>query len=102
MRFVPKSSPSRVLIGQPLQKALDVGVATRRGEPVLVDIFSGISILSPGKATGVIEIIDRILSPLAQEEVGTIRCIGLNVISQQHQVTQDTVLTFVAVQTARS
>ncbi|KAJ3458980.1 hypothetical protein MRS44_015053 [Fusarium solani] len=89
VRFVPKSSPSRVLIGQPLQKALDVGVATRRGEPVLVDIFSGISILSPGKATGVIEIIDRILSPLAQEEVGTIRCIGLNYKQHAAEVQMD-------------
>ncbi|KAI8665753.1 hypothetical protein NCS57_00797600 [Fusarium keratoplasticum] len=89
VRFVPKSSPSRVLIGQPLQKALDVGVAIRRGEPVLVDIFSGISILSPGKATGVIEIIDRILSPLAQEEVGTIRCIGLNYKQHAAEVQMD-------------
>ncbi|KAI8651884.1 FAA-hydrolase domain-containing protein [Fusarium sp. Ph1] len=89
VRFVPKSSPSRVLIGQPLQKALDVGVATRRGEPVLVEIFSGVSILSPGKATGVIEIIDRILSPLAKEEVGTIRCIGLNYKQHAAEVQMD-------------
>ncbi|CAH0033223.1 unnamed protein product, partial [Clonostachys rhizophaga] len=83
------NSPSRVLIGQPLQNDLDVGVATRRGEPVSVNVFSGISILSPGATTGVIESIDRILSPLAQEEVGSIRCIGLNYKQHATEVQMD-------------
>ncbi|RSM17272.1 hypothetical protein CDV31_003987 [Fusarium ambrosium] len=89
VRFVPKSSPSRVLIGQPLQKDLDIGTATRKGEDVSVDVFSGTSILSPGEATGVIETIDRILSPLAQNEVGTIRCIGLNYKQHAAEVGMD-------------
>lgn len=58
---------------------MDVGAALRAGKEVLVDIFSGKSALSPGEKTGKTEAIERVLSPLAQEEIGTIRCIGLNV-----------------------
>ena len=35
--------------------------------------------LAPGRETGQTAVIDRILSPLAVSEVGSIRCIGLNV-----------------------
>ena len=47
---------------------------------MLVSVFSGKSVLNPGAKTDRIETISRLVSPLAQEEVGTIRCIGLNVI----------------------
>lgn len=79
MRFVPKADASKILIGQPVRVDIDVGLATRRQEPVQVEIFSGSTVLNPGSRTGQIESIDRILSPLAQHEVGTLRCIGLNV-----------------------
>ena len=79
VRFVPKSNPSSILIGQPVQEDLDVGVAVRNSYDVHVYVFSGHSILTPGKGTGKVEVIGRILSPLAENEVGTIRCIGLNV-----------------------
>lgn len=79
MRFVPKSDSSRVLIGQPVKDDIDVGAALRKGEEVAVSVFSGSSVLAPGSATGATETIDRVLSPLTQQEVGTIRCIGLNV-----------------------
>jgi hypothetical protein len=58
---------------------VDVGKAVRNGEEVKVKVFSGSSVLRPGSPTDKVEVIDRILSPLAHEEVGTIRCIGLNV-----------------------
>ncbi|KAK5049078.1 hypothetical protein LTR84_005501 [Exophiala bonariae] len=78
VRFVPRSDSSKVLIGQPSDENVDVGLALRKGQDVSVDIFSGSSVLSPGKQTGSSAIIDRVLSPLAVSEVGTIRCIGLN------------------------
>ena len=81
VRFVPRSNTAQVLIGQPVRDDLDVGIALRKGSEVIVDVFSGSSALSPGKRTGSTEIIDRVLSPLAANEVGTIRCIGLNVCS---------------------
>lgn len=79
MRFVPKSNPAKVLIGEPVDPQLDVGLALYQGKDVAVHPFSGTSVLSPGQVTDATETISRILSPLAQSEVGTIRCIGLNV-----------------------
>lgn len=79
VRFVPKSDSSKVLIGQPTDEKVDVGVAVRDGKEVEVDVFSGSSVLSPGSSSGEKAVIERILSPLTQNEVGTIRCIGLNV-----------------------
>lgn len=76
---MPRSDPSKVLIGQPQDDNLDVGLALRKGQEVAVDIFSGSSVLSAGQETGKSAIIDRILAPLSVSEVGTIRCIGLNV-----------------------
>ncbi|KAJ9139167.1 Fumarylacetoacetate hydrolase family protein [Pleurostoma richardsiae] len=78
VRFVPQSDLSRILIGQPVEPDLDVGLALRKGLKVTAFVFSGSSVLAPGSTTSVVEVIDRILSPLASNEVGTIRCIGLN------------------------
>ncbi|RBR14972.1 uncharacterized protein FIESC28_07474 [Fusarium coffeatum] len=78
VRFVPRSSPSKILIGQPADKNIDVGAALRKGQEVAVNVWSGSSVLSPGSSTGATETIDRVLSPLAQNEIGTVRCVGLN------------------------
>ena len=51
----------------------------RNGEEVKVRVFSGASVLESGSQTDRVEIIDKILSPLSASEVGSIRCIGLNV-----------------------
>lgn len=86
VRFVPASNPDAVLIGEPVDANLDVGAATRKGEEVEVRVFSGSSALKPGELTEKIEKVGRLLSPLAQEEVGTIRCIGLNVcLKEEYQ-----------------
>jgi hypothetical protein len=79
VRFVPKSNPSKILIGEPVDPQLDVGLAIYQGKEVSVRPFSGTSVLDPGQKTESTETISRILSPLSQSEVGTIRCIGLNV-----------------------
>lgn len=79
MRFVPKSNPAKVLIGEPVDPSLDVGLAVYQGKEVAVRPFSGSSVLNPGQVTGSTETIERILSPLSQSEVGSIRCVGLNV-----------------------
>lgn len=81
VRFVPKSNPSKIFIGEPVDANVDVGLALYDGKDVQVKRFTGSSILSPGQATEDVESIKTVLSPLAQEEVGTIRCIGLNVCS---------------------
>ncbi|KAJ5925383.1 hypothetical protein N7454_008022 [Penicillium verhagenii] len=86
VRFVPKSNPARVLIGEPIDPQLDVGLAVYQGKDVPVRPFSGSSMLNPGSITESIESISRILSPLAQTEVGTIRCIGLNYASHAREM----------------
>jgi hypothetical protein len=67
------------LIGEPVDPQVDIGLAVYQGKDVSVRSFTGTSVLNPGQKTETIEIIERILSPLAQSEVGSIRCIGLNV-----------------------
>ncbi|CZS96875.1 related to bifunctional 4-hydroxyphenylacetate degradation enzyme [Rhynchosporium graminicola] len=84
VRFVPKSG-SVVLIGEPTDKTLDIGAATLAGKDVEVSVFSGSSVLSPGSSTGKTEVIGRVLSPLAESEVGTIRCIGLNYVQHARE-----------------
>lgn len=79
VRFVPKGQDDKVLIGQPVDSSVDVGKAVRHGEEVQVKVFSGASALNPGSLTDRVEVISRVLSPLAAAEVGSIRCIGLNV-----------------------
>jgi hypothetical protein len=79
VRFVPASDSKAILIGEPVDAKLDVGLAIRKGDDVQVKVFSGKSALNPGSLSDKTEKIARLLSPLAQEEVGTIRCIGLNV-----------------------
>ncbi|KAI1503081.1 hypothetical protein F5X99DRAFT_417484 [Biscogniauxia marginata] len=78
VRFVPRADGSSVLLGQPVDGKVDVGTAVRNGEEVKVKVFSGTSVLDPGEPTDRVEVIDRVLSPLAATEVGSIRCIGLN------------------------
>src|ERR1700678_3177659 len=78
VRFVPKSDSLKICLGEPADEKLDIGLATRKGEEVAIQVWSGSSVLAPGKSTGETAIVDKILSPLAKHEVGTIRCIGLN------------------------
>jgi hypothetical protein len=82
VRFLPSgNSSSTPLIGEPVDPELDVGLATYDSKPVEVNVFSGKSVLKPGEKTGEKVTVGRLLSPLGKEEVGTIRCIGLNVSS---------------------
>jgi len=79
IRFIPASDTSTVLLGQPVDINQDIGLASRKGEDIEARVFSGTSALNPGTLTEKVEKVNRILSPLTQKEVGTIRCIGLNV-----------------------
>ncbi|PLN80310.1 hypothetical protein BDW42DRAFT_171255 [Aspergillus taichungensis] len=81
VRFTPKSNPAKTLIGEPTDPQIDVGLALYQGKDVSVRPFSGHSVLNPGQKSETTETIGRLLSPLAQSEVGSIRCIGLNYAS---------------------
>lgn len=85
VRFIPKSNALKVLIGEPESATIDVGVALRKGQDVPAIVWSGSSVLSPGTKTTQREVVDMVLSPVAPHEVGTIRCIGLNVSEPREQ-----------------
>ncbi|RGP70114.1 fumarylacetoacetate hydrolase family [Fusarium sporotrichioides] len=89
VRFIPTTEPAKVLIGQPIEDDLDIGVALRQSHEVKVHVFSGVSVLDPGQKTGETTVVSRLLSPLASSEVGTIRCIGLNYKSHAAEVGLD-------------
>ncbi|KAF4333207.1 fumarylacetoacetate hydrolase [Fusarium beomiforme] len=78
IRFIAKNEPDKIFIGEPVSSSEDVGLAVRNGNDVFAYLFTGSSMLAPGEKKEQKVQIDRLLSPLAQEEVGTIRCIGLN------------------------
>ncbi|EMT70410.1 homoprotocatechuate catabolism bifunctional isomerase/decarboxylase [Fusarium oxysporum II5] len=78
IRFTAKNEPSKILIGEPVSGSVDVGLVLRNGQDVWAYLFTGSSMLELGNKTGQKVQVDRLLSPLAQHEVGTIRCIGLN------------------------
>ncbi|KAF4626666.1 hypothetical protein G7Y89_g11489 [Cudoniella acicularis] len=79
VRFIPKTS-NDISIGEPEDKELDIGAAIRAGKDVSISVYSGSSVLRPGSPTGKTETLGKLLSPLAESEVGTIRCIGLNYV----------------------
>lgn len=79
VRFISREQPDKVLIGEPESDSIDVGLALRDGKEVKVVLWSGSSVLRPGVKTDQRAVVDRLLSPVSAEEVGTIRCIGLNV-----------------------
>ncbi|KAH8088613.1 putative mitochondrion protein [Filobasidium floriforme] len=98
VRFIPKStststsastSSDEPLIGEPCDPTLDVGLASYNSQPIHVSTFTGSSVLSPGQRTGEKVMVGRILSPLSEGEVGTIRCIGLNYINHAKEVGMD-------------
>lgn len=88
IRFISPSSPTP-LIGEPVDANLDVGIASYESRPIEVELFSGRSVVSPGERTGKREVVERLLSPLSQEEVGTVRCIGLNVSDESIRLERD-------------
>ncbi|CAF3619203.1 unnamed protein product [Fusarium graminearum] len=58
VRFISTTEPAKVLIGQPAEDGLDIGVALRQGREVKVHVFSGLSVLNPGQKTGETAVID--------------------------------------------
>ncbi|VUC35334.1 unnamed protein product [Clonostachys rosea] len=76
VRFV--STDNRELCGEPEDPSIDVGLAIAANEEVRVNVLGGSSALSSGPWTGEVAVIRKLLSPLSTQEVGTIRCIGLN------------------------
>ncbi|KAM0747822.1 hypothetical protein T439DRAFT_328493 [Meredithblackwellia eburnea MCA 4105] len=84
IRFTPQGSTTPQ-IGEPVSPEQDVGLATYKGEKVEVNLYSGHSILDPGTKTGEKATVGKLLSVLKEEEVGSIRCIGLNYVKHAEE-----------------
>jgi hypothetical protein len=52
IRFYPKSAPTTVLIGEPVDSELDVGLASYNSEEIKVNVYSGSTVLDAGQQTG--------------------------------------------------
>jgi hypothetical protein len=77
IRFVAAET-SQVHIGQPVDHALDVGLAFQQNESIKAYEIVG-SILDPGaQLSNVVLTVKQLLAPLAPEQVGLVRCLGLN------------------------
>ncbi|KAG9019690.1 hypothetical protein FRB90_011499 [Tulasnella sp. 427] len=69
----------KVHLGQPVDLKLDVGLAILKGSQVVVHEIAGKSALDPNaRLTEKKLTVSKLLSPLAREEIGIVRCIGLN------------------------
>ena len=67
---MPKGNSTATLLGEPVDRNVDVGAAVRRGEDVQVRLFSGTSALSPGGPTDKVEVIDRVLAIFIADWIG--------------------------------
>ncbi|KAI1264590.1 hypothetical protein F5Y18DRAFT_389416 [Xylariaceae sp. FL1019] len=77
VRFI--SDDGRELAGEPENGDIDVGLELVSGKPVGVKVLDASSALADGaNFTGEITTIKKLLSPISVQEVGTIRCIGMN------------------------
>ncbi|KAK2741716.1 hypothetical protein FQN55_008215 [Onygenales sp. PD_40] len=81
-RFVRfEAEDGKIYAGEPADENQDVGLAslTPSTMPILVKVLDSSSPLAlDAKFTGETVTAKRILSPLTEEQVGTIRCVGLN------------------------
>ena len=80
IRFL--SSPnSHAHVGEPVDGEVDVGLALYEGKSIEAYELGGNSLLHSEALTrtGKVLNVHQLLSPIAQDEIGTIRCIGLNV-----------------------
>ncbi|KAG8897501.1 hypothetical protein FRC01_011314 [Tulasnella sp. 417] len=69
----------KVHLGQPVDLRLDVGLELLKGAKVVVHEISGASALDPtARVTQRKLTVSKLLSPLTREDIGIVRCLGLN------------------------
>lgn len=74
VRYIGQDGETR--LGQPVDASIDVGLAVAAGQDVEVYIIDGD--LYTGLVSSRKDVIKKILSPVTREQVGIIRCLGLN------------------------
>ncbi|TFK72044.1 fumarylacetoacetate hydrolase [Pluteus cervinus] len=77
IRFVAAET-SRVHIGQPVDPALDVGLAAHRRESIKAYEIRGSALDPASQVTSNVLTVKSLLAPLSNEEIKIVRCLGLN------------------------
>ncbi|GAW00845.1 fumarylacetoacetate hydrolase [Lentinula edodes] len=77
IRFVAAET-SRVHIGEPIDPNIDVGVAAHQGTPIKAYEIIGSALDPAAQVSQKILTVKYLLSPLTRNEVGFVRCLGLN------------------------
>ncbi|CAK5263179.1 unnamed protein product [Mycena citricolor] len=77
IRFVAAET-AQVHIGQPVDPKLDVGLAASKGTPIRAFEILGSALDPAAQVTERILTVQQLLSPLSREQVGYVRCLGLN------------------------
>ncbi|PPQ63135.1 hypothetical protein CVT24_005775 [Panaeolus cyanescens] len=69
---------SRIHIGQPVDATLDVGLAAAQNKPIRAFEITGSALEPSAQVTNNVLTVKTLLSPLANEEIKVVRCLGLN------------------------
>ncbi|KAE9404904.1 hypothetical protein BT96DRAFT_877346 [Gymnopus androsaceus JB14] len=77
IRFVAAETSS-VHIGEPVDPKLDVGVAAHQGIQIKAYEIIGSALDPSSQVTKTVLTVKHLLSPLARNQVGFVRCLGLN------------------------
>ncbi|KAH9939363.1 fumarylacetoacetate hydrolase [Epithele typhae] len=77
IRFVAAET-AQVHIGEPVDAKLDVGLALHQKKPIKAYEITGSALDSSAQVTKNVLTVRQLLAPLSREEVGLVRCLGLN------------------------
>jgi len=77
IRFVAAET-SQVHIGQPVDSTLDIGLAFQRKIPIRAYEIIGSTLDPSAQVSNTVLTVKELLAPLAREQVGLVRCLGLN------------------------
>ncbi|KAL0955562.1 hypothetical protein HGRIS_001803 [Hohenbuehelia grisea] len=77
IRFVAAET-SRVHIGEPIDRALDIGLAAHHGKPIKAYEIVGSALDPSAHVSNKVLTVRQLLTPLSKEEIKVVRCLGLN------------------------
>jgi len=77
IRFVAAET-SRIHIGEPVDASVDVGLAAFEGKPIKAYEIIGSALDSAAQVSSNVLTVAKLLSPLSNEEIKVVRCLGLN------------------------
>ena len=77
IRFVAAET-GNIHFGQPCDAAVDVGLAVHRGQRLTAFEITGDVLTPNARVSDKVLTVRRLLTPLSREQIGLVRCLGLN------------------------